>query len=182
MSQSNQNGNVTEPLAELNENVVENDPTAIASRSRIHLRRRSQSLSPTPPEQHRPQQRALSSTGMHGIAYEIVAGHRQNSTLLYTTGDNYLYKKHNATKKTTQYECYTKTCTAKVYVSNEDAVCFRKATHNTHNHVDATETVNQMKLANNVKGSVSNAATLAANIGAYGSGSVRTIYQNVLAK
>lgn len=152
-----------------------------ASRSSIEARR-SRSLSASPTRNSRRESvRALSNSQI-GIDYEIIAGQRKNSKLLYTTNEKYLYIKHNKTKHSIQYDCYDKGCGAKVFIGTENGLCFKKSTNNTHNHGDASQIVHDMKMVNNVKQSVSNASTLAANIGTTGSGSVRTIYQKCLAR
>lgn len=152
-----------------------------ASRSPIQMPGRSHSLSPrnaTPPART---VRSLSVfPNINAYAYEIVAGRRKNSKLLYTTAEQYLYKLHNKSKTVVQYDCYEKTCDAKVYVSVANNLCFKRATNHTHNHNNAAQLLLEMNVSNKVKQGVSNAAMLAANIGATGSGSVRAIYQNCL--
>lgn len=173
------------PADENNENevVVNQRP----SRSPTHSagRRLSNSLSPhaaTPPSRNHGTARPLSAVGNTRLEYELIAGHRKNSKLLYTTDEKYLYMKHNKTKLNIQYDCYEKACGAKVFVTIRDGVCHKKSTNYTHNHTDAAQLVKDMKIKNTVKSNVSNSTILAANIGASGNGSVRTTYQNCLGR
>lgn len=165
----------------------ENDAVLNQLSSRTPLRsprhRLSRSLSPRTATSSQRDRRPLSASYQNiRLEYQIIAGQRKNSKLLYTTDEKFLYVKHNKTRYHIQYDCYDKGCNAQVIVTNEDGVCYKKNTNYEHNHGDAAEIVKSMQLTNTVKNSVSDSVTLAANIGASGSGNVRAIYQNCLEK
>lgn len=111
------------------------------------------------------------------VRYEFSSGKLVESKMLHAIDEKQLYRYRITHKKLAQYNCYVKSCSAKLYLDVVSHNCFRKATQSqSHNH-GPNDNIATMQLATTIKKRCRSAAT-AARSG--GNGNVRRIFHNAI--
>lgn len=105
------------------------------------------------------------------IKYEIVAGKRSNSKLLWSITEQQFYKFNTKSTTGRSYLCYHG-CTCRVLLRN-DGLCFKTDAEKKHSHPTNEELYEQLSIANEMKIKCKEDGT---------SKSVKEIYDEVLLK
>lgn len=83
------------------------------------------------------------------LNYEYVVGRRLNSRLLYVLDEKQLYTKKSMKNENYFYNCYIKTCKARVFVNNE--VCKKVKNFIDHSHETQENMYKELKTLNDIK-------------------------------
>lgn len=83
------------------------------------------------------------------IEYEIIAGHRKNSQLVWSPTERQLYKLNANSKIGASYVCYDSLCNVRVYM--KDDKCFKSKTVHSHEHSHNADLYEEFVVINEVK-------------------------------
>lgn len=82
--------------------------------------------------------------------YEIIAGNRSNSELLYVIDQKMIYQKKSVYNNTVKYECRIKSCKARINLLPEGK-CTLPKKYIDHNHSDEEDAYEQLKALKKIK-------------------------------
>lgn len=83
------------------------------------------------------------------VTYEIIAGKRNNSKLLYIFFEKQLYIKKCTKLEKHFYVCYVKDCPSRIMLFGSE--CIKAKNYKAHNHDNQEALYKELKFLNNVK-------------------------------
>lgn len=84
------------------------------------------------------------------MEYEFISGKRRDSNLLYTIGEQQLYRKKSMYKNKEFYNCYIKKCKSRIFIT-DGVVCQKCPDFMEHNHGVQKALYEELKVLNNIK-------------------------------
>lgn len=85
------------------------------------------------------------------ISYEIVAGQRLTSKLIFSTIEKQIYKKARKYKSLYSYVCRNKDCKVRIFIDESTGKCYQTEKRTEHNHENAEAEYEELKLRNSIK-------------------------------